>query len=245
MNKNERFFKDTVDAQDKLRTLRGDFYGWEELIPYYLSLACSKKGRKAASILEGLSIDYDAPYIVTGNKDSLRLFVTYYLKTRGTVRRGFSRYNLKDFAFQYDSDDKFPTNDILFLTSGKYETYYGNTTRTLVSNIMNTVMRRQEEGQVTILLLESPIQEFMDISEFKKIDLYQLLNIKKTAYTGVSQGQAVLTQTGQDNLVEQFLSKYNDLGELSRPEQLASMPLLRQGNFEQAYRNIQNIRKIS
>lgn len=244
MNKNERFFKDTIDAQDKLRTLKGDFFGWEELIPYYLSLACSKKGRKAASILEGLTIDYDAPYIVVGNKDTLRLFATYYLKTRGTVRRGFSRYNLKDFAFQYDSDDKFPTNDILFLTSGKYETFYGNTTRTLVSNIMNTVMRRQEEGQVTILLIESPIQDFMNIEEFKKIDLYQLFNIKKTAFPQPSQGQ-VLTQTGQDNLIEQFLGKYKDLGELTRPEQLASMPLLKQGNFEQAYTNIQNIRKIS
>ena len=245
MNKNERFFKDTVDAQDKLRTLRGDFYGWEELIPYYLSLACSKKGRKAATILEGVAIDYDSPYIILGNKDTLRLFATYYLKTRGTVRRGFSRYNLKDFAFQYDSDDKFPTNDILFLTSGKYETFYGNTTRTLVSNIMNTVMRRQEEGQVTILLMETAIQDFMNIEEFKKIDLYQLFNIKKSVFVQPAQGQAVLTQTGQDNLIEQFLAKYSDLGELTRPEQLTSMPLLKQGNFEQAYMNIKNIRRIS
>lgn len=241
--KNERFFKDTVEAQDKLRSLNGDFFGWKELVPYYLSLACSKKGRKAAKVLESLEIDYDAPYIVTGNKDSLRLFATFYLKTRGTVQRGFARQNLKDFAFQYDSDEKLATNDILFLTSGKYEAFYGNTIRTLVANTMNAVMRRQEVGQVTILLMEQNLQEFDNISEFKKIDLYKLLNIRRAG--GMQLQSTIVTQQGQDNLIEQFLHKYPDLEELSKPEQLASMNLLKQGDFEKAYKNILNIRKFS
>ena len=240
----KKLFKDTIEAQDMLKKLEGDFYSWSDLLPYYVSLACTKKGKKAAEKLSKVEINYEKPYVVIGNKDLLRLFAVYYLKTQGTVRRGFSHYNLKDFAFQYDSADKFSTDDILFLTSGKYENYYGNTTRTLVSNIMNTVSRRQDEGQVTILLLETVIQEFLDIEEFEKLDLYKLFNIKGTGLTIQAQSK-IVTEHGQDNLVEQFLNKYSDLGELKTAEKLANMSLIKSGDFEKAYRNIVNTRKLS
>ena len=238
----QTLFKNSEAARDEYLRLQGYFYGWKELIKYYLSFGCTEKGKKIFRKFQELHIDYTKPYAVVGNKHLLRAFAAYYLRTVGTVRKGFVKHNLKEFAFQYDSEKTFAEDDIMFLVSPKYDNYYGNTMRTLEANIMYTICRRIEDNQITILLMESPIEELITKEELKFLDLYKEFSLKSTKTISIKK-EADKYEQDNNSLIDEFISMYPKLRDIPRSEFTAWLNTLRQGKFQLAYDNIMMGRK--
>ena len=171
-------YERTSATEDEFHRLEGMYNRWKELIKYHARLY-HPRGEKRLEKYTTLDIDRRASYIILGSMDLLTEFSAYYLTTFGDCRYGFIKYDLKEFAFQYDLDDKLRVDDILFLTSSAKEVYFGNTQRATYSNIIHTTCSRKCEGQITILLLEEPIPCFIESEEYKIIDLYKLFNRRK------------------------------------------------------------------
>lgn len=229
-------FKDNEESRDEYLKLQGYFYGWTELIKYYISFGCTKKGKDIFNKFQELNINYNKSYAVVGNKHLLRAFAAYYLRTLGTVRRGFVKHNMKDYAFQYDSEQKFAEDDVMFLLSPKYDNYYGNTMRTLEANIMYTVCRRADDNQVTILLMESPIEELLNKDELQVIDLYKQFHVKNKPITINKESDI------ECDYESVLLRKYPDLVEVDKNELLPNKKYMAQGDYETAYENIKKVR---
>ena len=233
-----KLFKDTEESQDEYLKLKGYFYGWDELVKYYVGLT-SEKGTKILEKFDSLKINYNRPYTVIGSKDILRAFAAYYIRTMGTVRRGFVKYNLKEYAFRFDSENDFGGDDVMFLLSPRYDTYYGNTMKTLETNVMHDIGRRMDNNQITILLLENIIPEFTNKSDLKVIDLTKLFNTSST--TAIINNVSSIASDSSD-LVSELLNRYPDLNEISNDERVPNLKFLRSGDFERAYNNIRKIR---
>ena len=218
-----KLYKDNTATREEFNRLKSIYYRWEDLIKYHARLY-HPKGEKRLEKYSSISIDRRASYIILGSMDLLTEFSAYYLTTFGDCRYGYIKYDLKDFAFQYDLDKKLKVDDILFLTSRAKEPYYGNTQRAVYTNIIHETCSRKNENQITILLLEENIQCFVDSGEFKVIDLYKLFNRKKsivtqtTFSTGNNTTQTYIEDsTDFDNFLEVNRTKFESkLGKIEK-----------------------------
>ena len=245
------------NLEEVVRKLEGYFSGWDELLDYYLYFQFTEKGKRYFDILCQQNIDPDKPYIVIGNDASLKLFCAFYLKTKGysekrKIHRGFCRYSMRDYAFDYDNDvETFKDDDIIFLRLNRYASYSDKSDNVMFSNVMQRVCRRHDEDQVTIILTEDSQPTYQGTGVFGVVNLYSLFSVKMNKVSSVNNASSLVDSTTTVNVksqeildanAQEFIEMYPKYKDISPDEKLILKSGLEAHNFEQVLATLEKIR---